>query len=155
MSDGRLLAGERLLPPQLFAAAVAFMIGLHLIEPGLRLLESPWTWLGVLPAGIGLALNIWADRLFKYRGTTVKPFQASTMLVSEGPFRLSRNPMYLGMLLALIGLGLVLGSASPLVIVVFFAVILDQRFIRAEEAKMEAEFGEQYRDYSRRVRRWI
>lgn len=155
MFDGRLLAGERLRPPQLFTAAVAFMIGLHFIEPGLQLLQTPWTWLGGLPAVIGLILNVWTERLFKFRGTPVKLFQPSTVMVSEGPFRLSRNPMYLGMVLTLIGLGLVLGSASPFIIVVIFAVLLDQRFIRAEEAKMEAAFGQQYRDYCRRVRRWV
>ena len=104
--------------------------------------------------GGGLAVAVFVDLIFKRRGTTILPFRESSVLVTEGPFRYSRNPIYCGMTAALIGLGLVYGYGSA---------VYRRAGLRADyrqmpicpEAVLETTFGDEYRDYKTRVRRWI
>ena len=103
----------------------------------------------------GLALILWVAKLFDRAGTTIKPFQESSALVVRGPYRLSRNPIYLGMVAALLGVGTMLGSLTPFAIVAVFAWAIDRRFIRREEAMLEATFGAAYAEYRTVVRRWL
>ena len=93
--------------------------------------------------------------LFRQKNTTIKPFEQSSYLVREGIFNYSRNPIYLGMLVVLIGLWIVLGSLSPGFIIPVFAVLIQEMFIKAEEQMLEAKFGEEYQEYKATVRRWI
>ncbi len=146
---------RRTLPPTYFAVALAAMVFLHLALPGAAWLESSWRLLGVLPILAGLALAIGGSRLFERLGTTIKPFQESSVLVVEGPFRYSRNPMYLGMLLISGGAALLLGTVTPLFVIPVFATLIQRRFIRAEEAALERKFGREYTRYRTRVRRWL
>ena len=101
------------------------------------------------------ALVLWVAGLFRRAGTTVKPFQEPSTLVLSGPFRLTRNPIYVGMVGGLLGLEVLLGSATPFLVVSVFAILIDRRFIRAEEASLEKTFGDAYREYKTRVRRWL
>jgi len=110
---------------------------------------------GAVPLVLGLALGIWGSNLFQRARTTIKPFETPTTLVTSGPFRLSRNPMYLGMAAVLVGVALMLGSATPFLVIPPFVLLLDVRFIRREESAMRAAFGEAYRAYQARVRRWL
>lgn len=144
-----------LLPPVYFLIAVCAMLGLHFLLPSRRVLSFPSTLIGVLPAVAGVALNLVADRAFKCHRTTVKPFQVSTSLVTEGVFTLSRNPMYLGMVLILVGFALFLGTLTPFAVCVVFAVFLQYRFIRVEERMLSDTFGTEWQSYRARVRRWI
>jgi protein-S-isoprenylcysteine O-methyltransferase Ste14 len=91
---------QRFLPPTYLALGLVLMIALAAFAPGATLIAWPWR----MPIAAGIALNILADLALKRHQTTVKPFEPSTGIVTEGVFRLSRNPMYLGM---------ALGSASP------------------------------------------
>jgi protein-S-isoprenylcysteine O-methyltransferase Ste14 len=75
--------------------------------------------------------------------------------VLDGPFRFSRNPMYLGMVTLLIGVAIGLGSATPWLVIPAFFFLISKRFIAAEERKMEVEFGAEYLSYRSKVRRWI
>jgi hypothetical protein len=99
-----------LLPPTYFLASIIVMVGLDILLPGARVLSFPLTLAGLAPMIVGGALNVAADRAFKRNKTTVKPFEVSTSLVTEGVFRVSRNPMYLGMILILLGIALLLGA---------------------------------------------
>jgi protein-S-isoprenylcysteine O-methyltransferase Ste14 len=144
-----------ILPPTYLGAALAAMIAVHVGAPAVHLLSFPATLTGLGPIGAGIALNLAADRAFKARGTTVKPFERSTTLVTTGVFALSRNPMYLGMVLMLLGVALLLGTLTPFVIVAVFAIVLDARFVRAEERMLADTFGDEWRAYRRRVRRWL
>ena len=105
--------------------------------------------------GASLGIVFWARMLFVKAGTTVKPFQESSELVMMGPFNLTRNPMYLSMTVFLLGLAILLGSLTPFFIIPFFVWIITKRFIRVEERMLEQRFGESYRAYKARVRRWI
>lgn len=149
------MSGKRMLPPAYLYAAIGLMILLHLAVPGPRLLAMPLALLGFLPLVLGVWINLLADRAFKQQGTTVKPFQESSALVTTGVFRLSRNPMYLGFVLGLIGIALLLGSLTPWIVIPVFAVVVDIVFIRVEEEMLRARFGQAFLEYKRATRRWV
>jgi protein-S-isoprenylcysteine O-methyltransferase Ste14 len=130
------------------------MVVLHVLLP---LAQLPG-WLriaGAVPLIVGAVLNVLADRAFKRAGTTVKPALPSTALVADGIFRWTRNPMYLGMLLLLVGIWWALGSATPALPIAVFAVMLDRYFVGPEEEKLGRTFGAGYAEYRARVRRWL
>jgi len=143
------------MPPTLLVASVTAMAGLHLLLPGPRWLASPWRWLGVAPIALGVVWNLWADRLFKRHRTTVKPHRAPTSLVCSGPFRISRNPMYVGMVAIAAGVAVLLGTVAPLIVLAAFTGILAGKFVPMEEQAMAEAFGDAWDDYRRRVRRWL
>jgi protein-S-isoprenylcysteine O-methyltransferase Ste14 len=109
---------------------------------------------GILVAA-GLAFGGWARILFLRRGTTVLPFRPTTVFVAEGPFRVSRNPIYLGFVSIYIGVSLLFRSVWPLVFLPFVVLVIQKTAIVREEAYLERRFGEEYRDYKARVRRWL
>ena len=143
------------LPPTYFIASLLLLVALHFIWPVKHLIPSPFRYLGVTLIVIGLWLNLWADSLFKKRQTTVKPFERATTLMVEGPFRFTRNPMYLGMSLILAGLAVVLGSLTTFAVPVAFFVAMEVAFIRHEQKALEEAFGQEFLDYRQRVRRWL
>lgn len=149
------MLSRRCQPPTYLYVAVALMLGLYLVLPGPQLISFPWNLFGSLPFATGVLLNIVADRIFKRRSTTVKSFQNSTALVSDGVFGISRNPMYLGMVLMLLGIAVFLGKLTPFIVVLAFPFVLERAFISVEERMLEDEFGDAWREYRSRVRRWI
>jgi protein-S-isoprenylcysteine O-methyltransferase Ste14 len=142
-------------PPYFFALAVLLQLVLHRLLPGVRWASLPWSLVGLLPIVAGGLLNLVADRQVKAKGTTVKPFLPSVVLVTDGVFAWSRNPMYLGLVLVLVGVASCLGSATPLLVAFAFAWWIDARFIRPEERHLAEQFGEVYEAYARRVGRWV
>ena len=96
---------KSLLPPTYLLGAMALMAGLHFAWPVAKLVPSPWRYLGLVPLALGVLLNLWCDRLFHHARTTVDPFEQPSSLITGGPFRISRHPMYLGMVTLLAGLG--------------------------------------------------
>jgi protein-S-isoprenylcysteine O-methyltransferase Ste14 len=142
-------------PPVYLLLCLALMVLVHLLVPGATGLGFPWRALGILPLVLGIGLNLAADRSFKRHGTAVKPLGKSTVLVTSGAFRVSRHPMYLGFVLILLGVALLMGSLTPVALVLGFALFMDRVFVRYEERKLEATFGQAWLDYSKRVRRWV
>lgn len=136
------------LPPTYFLGAIVVAVALHFLLPIRQLLSFLWRL-------IGIALNLVADRSFKTHATTVKPFEKSRNLVTGGVFDVTRNPMYLGMTLIILGIALLLGSATPLVVVIVLPVLFDRVFIAPEERMLEDTFGDDFRKYRKQVRRWI
>ena len=153
LGDGR--QQTRVLPPVYFLLAVILMVCLHLVIPAAHIVPPQALYLGAVPLLAGFALTAWAARLFYRLGTSIKPFQPSSVLVLQGPYRLSRNPMYLGMVFALLGLGVLLGSLTPIAVVPLFAWFIQSRFIRREEEMLERTFGAAYTEYKGTVRRWL
>jgi protein-S-isoprenylcysteine O-methyltransferase Ste14 len=146
---------NEILPPTYLLAAMVAMIVLHFVLPLTRIVPAPWNLLGLVPLGLGLALNLVADQAFKVAQTTVKSFEESSALVTGGAFRISRNPMYLGYVLILLGLGVLMRSLGPLIIIPIFAVLMDRTFIQVEERMLETRFADAWAAYKARVRRWI
>jgi protein-S-isoprenylcysteine O-methyltransferase Ste14 len=93
--------------------------------------------------------------MFRRADTTIKPFQESSALITSGPFRLSRNPMYVSMTSVLLGVALLLGSLSPFLVLPLLMVLIQRRFIVPEESMLAATFGDAYAAYVRGVRRWL
>lgn len=145
----------RVIPPVYFLAALLLMVGLHLAVPIRQVVQYPYRYGGLAFVLGGILLAFWAVRLFGLAGTPIKPFEQASALVVRGPYRLTRNPMYLGMVTVLVGIALLLGTLSPAIIIPLFAALLHVRFIRAEEAALERTFGARYRDFKGRVRRWL
>jgi protein-S-isoprenylcysteine O-methyltransferase Ste14 len=146
---------NRILPPTYLLVAMVAMIVLHFAFPVTRIIPVPWNLLGLVPLGLGFALNLIADRAFKVVQTTVKPFEESSTLVTEGAFRISRNPMYLGYVSILLGLGVLMRSLGPLIVIPIFILLMDRVFIQVEERMLETRFGEAWAAYKAHVRRWI
>jgi len=123
--------------------------------PDPTLWDSPWRWLGLLPAIVGAWITVSEGRRFHRVGTTILTFDPPSHLHTDGLFRWSRNPMYLGFALMALGVALMIGTLAPLVIAALFAVICDRWYIRFEERAMAERFGDAYADYRKRTRRWV
>ena len=110
---------------------------------------------GAILVGVGICLMALAVvQMIRHR-TTVIPHQEADALVTTGIFGLSRNPIYLGDALVLAGAVLLAGPPFALVLVPFFMLVIRQRFILPEEARLARRFGPEFESYARRVRRWI
>ena len=146
---------NKILPPRYFMVFLFLSIALHFIFPVRRIIYSPYTYLGILPIIFGIFLNLWADQLFKRKGTTVKPFEEPVSLETSGPFRISRHPMYLGMALILLGTSVMSGALITFLFPVAFVIIMEIDFIPTEEKNLGKVFGKKYLVYRKKVRRWI
>lgn len=142
-------------PPFFYALGLLAGLGLELAFP----VDGPSTAVRVGVAAVGVALtvmlNIRAVVRFSRAGTSVNPYNPTRALVTDGPFRITRNPIYLGIacLYVAIAVGFSLIWALALLPVVILAV--DRLVIVREERFLERRFGEEYLAYKRRVRRWI
>jgi protein-S-isoprenylcysteine O-methyltransferase Ste14 len=145
----------RLIPPLYLACAILVMYALDRLAPLARWHGTLSRVLGVLVAALGVGVAVWSTRLFRSAGTTIRVFEESSALVTSGPYRFSRNPIYLSMMALLFGLNLWLESLSPFFVILLFAVLIQQKFILAEESGLERHFGAVYTEYKGRVRRWI
>jgi protein-S-isoprenylcysteine O-methyltransferase Ste14 len=131
----------KITPPVYLFLSIAIILLLHFLLPGTRVLSFPWNLFGVIPLALGIVMNLVADRSFKKNETTVKPLEESTALITDGVFRFSRHPMYLGFVLILLGIAALMGSLTPYVIVFGFAIFMHIVFIKFEEKKLEETFG--------------
>jgi len=146
---------KNILPPSYLYASLLLMALLHFLLPLARLIAWPWTLFGAMPLALGIYLNLAADAALKQHHTTVKPFAESAALVTTGVYHLSRHPMYLGMVLILLGIAIFMGTAFPLLIAIVFGVVMEFRFVRMEERMLQTRFGAAWRLYQAQVRRWI
>ena len=116
-------------------------------------------WLAVVVGLLGGTATVFLDagamRRFSRQGTPVEPWRAPTAIVTDGPYRVTRNPMYLGMALLYAALSLAFGWLWSLALLPAVILIIDRVVIRREEAYLTEKFGSEYLDYRQRVRRWI
>ncbi|MBT8085815.1 MAG: isoprenylcysteine carboxylmethyltransferase family protein [Woeseia sp.] len=142
-------------PPVFFLLALLGAIAAHKLVPVMQLIHAPWNYIGVIGIAAGLAIAVVSAGAFARAGTPIVPFTESTSLVKHGCYRFTRNPMYLGMVLVLLGVDVLLGSLAPFIFLPLFAFIIHNRFIIHEEAMLEARFGDDYRKFKSQVRRWL
>ena len=145
----------KITPPVYLFLALAIILLLHFLLPGMRVLFFPWNLSGFIPLALGIVMNLVADRSLKKYKTTVKPLEESTALITDGVFRISRHPMYLGFVLILLGIAVLIGSLTPYVIVFGFTIFMHIVFVKFEEKKLEETFGEAWLGYKKKVRQWI
>ncbi len=145
-------------PPVLYGGAFLLAVALEWLAP-----LGPWiAWPDGLRHGaasmllvFGLCFAGWAAWLFHRAGTGIPTWQAARRLVMRGPYAISRNPMYLGVSAVYAGLALALANPWALVLLVPVLIVMDRLVIAREEPYLEARFGQPYRDYRARVRRWL
>ncbi|MEM7523021.1 MAG: isoprenylcysteine carboxylmethyltransferase family protein [Pseudomonadota bacterium] len=140
------------LPPVWLVGAMAAM---WLIAGAAPWPEFGTAWTGRALIIAALAVMVWTAIWFRRRRTTIIPHMQPDALVTEGPMRYSRNPIYAADVVILIGWGLSLGAALAFILIPAFVWIIEKRFIEAEEARLEAAFGAAFDEYRQRVRRWI
>lgn len=103
----------------------------------------------------GFLLIIWSAYFFWKKRTTIEPHHTPTSLIVEGPYRLSRNPIYLGMFLGVLGVAIWSGGLSGLIVAFIFPFIITRRFIMPEEAALRTQFGHGADHYFASTSRWI
>ena len=143
------------LPPVVLLFSILLSLALDRLVPIAEFGSREGKIVGVVVLVLGLAVNLFCAWAFRRRETTIIPFHESTYLITGGLYRYSRNPIYLSMVVVLIGIAIALGSASPWVVPPLFMVIISKRFIQKEEVMLEETFGEEYLAYCDRVRRWL
>jgi protein-S-isoprenylcysteine O-methyltransferase Ste14 len=150
-----LVKTKQIMPTTYLLVAILAMAALYFLFPGPWIVPPWWNLVGLVPLGLGIVLNLIADRAFHQANTTVKPFQESAALITKGAFQISRNPMYLGFVLILVGIAVLMRSLTPFVIVIAFAVLMDRMYIQAEERMLAERFGPAWETYRKRTRRWL
>ena len=145
----------QLKPPHVAGILIAVSVGLHFLVPKSSRGSLSCLTCSAVAFLLGFGGMIWAWWLFRRAGTPIRPTAQAVSLVTSGPFRLSRNPMYLGIVVMLLGIALLVGSWPMLIAPLGFFVFMSQVFIPFEEQRLRQVFGESYDSYTRRVRRWI
>ena len=147
--------GIRVIPPLVYA--IAFLIGYGL-EHAWPLVDESWKWTsagGIILACASFFLVVPAILLFRRASTPLDVRKPATTLITQGPYRYSRNPQYLALTLLYSGLALLTASAWVLVLLVPTLVVMTYGVVKKEEAYLERHFGDEYREYKSRVRRWL
>lgn len=145
----------RMIPPIWLLLALIAMSALHRYFPLVQIFDMPYRTLGAIPVIAGILLAAIAAAEFSKADTPIRPFEDTTALVTTGPFRKSRNPMYLGMVLTVCGVAVLLGSLSPWLVLPVFVWVIQTRFINEEERILAAQFPQDYPAYRDKVRRWF
>ena len=143
-------------PPIAWALAFAAGLAINWLYP-LRWILATWpnVWIGVMVFAVGLALAMWAFVTFRRTGTRVETTEPTMAIVTHGPYRFTRNPIYLGMFLGQTGLAIGFDNLWILATLIPFYLVLRYGVVAREEAYLEHKFGGVYSDYKSRVRRWL
>ncbi len=141
--------------PAFFNSFIILAIVMHFILPIMRIIHPPFTYLGLILILTGVILNVWATRTMKYGNTTIEYDEAPKKLIEDGPFKISRNPIYLSGVILSLGIAILLGSAITFIFPIMLAAILNYLYIPAEEMRLEKYFGQEYLNYKKQVRRWL
>ncbi len=151
---------RKIIPPAYLLTSLLLMFILDRYLPFQNIISSTFdypdfNYMATFVGLCGFALTASSALYFKKSATAIRPFETSTALVKGGPYRFTRNPMYLGMVLILIGTAIYLGSLTPWFVIPVFFLIIQECFIKHEEPFLENIFGKEYQDYKCKVRRWI
>ncbi|MDR6757307.1 protein-S-isoprenylcysteine O-methyltransferase Ste14 [Mycoplana sp. BE70] len=115
----------------------------------------PTGWLGGIVFLAGVALLVWAATTFRRAGTQIQTTEPTTTIVDAGPYRYTRNPIYIGMFLGLIGLAIAFDTLWLAVLLVPFYLVIRYGVVAREESYLERKFGDAYLGYKTRVGRWL
>jgi protein-S-isoprenylcysteine O-methyltransferase Ste14 len=156
MNDTAATAQVIIRPPLAWALAVIAGLALDWLAPlPFVPADLPAGWLGALVFAFALALAAWAIVTMTRAGSNVPTNRPTTTIVESGPYRFTRNPIYLGMFGGLIGLAIAFDTLWLLLVLVPFALVIRHGVVAREETYLERKFGDLYRGYRLRVRRWL
>ena len=142
-------------PPLILASFILLGLALDWLRPAAFLPSAVQYAAGAALIALALTLSISAIVCFTRAGTNIPTYRPATALVVAGPYRFSRNPIYVGMILLLLGIGVMVDSLWLIGLAAPFAFVLRYGVIAREERYLEAKFGDAYRAYRERVRRWF
>ena len=142
-------------PPLIYLAGLVVGIVLDALLPEGELPSAVRWILGGALALAGIALLVSFNTSFSRKGTAVEPWKPTTAIVTSGPYRITRNPAYLGMAIAYIAITLLADAPWALLTLPIVIVVIDRMVIAREERYLERKFGQEYLDYKATVRRWI
>lgn len=148
-------AGVPVPPPLIYALPLVAGLGLRPVLPGIPLPRLLRRLVGCLLVVGGGTLIIWFRHTMQQAGTAIRPTKPASALVTDGPFTFSRNPAYLGMATAYTGIALGLNLLTSLLTLPAVLWMITHVAIEREEPYLERRFGEDYRGYKARVRRWL
>jgi protein-S-isoprenylcysteine O-methyltransferase Ste14 len=156
MSQDRDNSNAMIHPPIAWALAFVAGLGVDWLYP-LQFVPASVSgaWVGGAIFAIGFALAIWAIITIRKAGTRLEINKPTTTIVANGPYRFTRNPIYIGMFLGQIGLAIGFDSLWILAALVLFYLVIRYGVIAREEAYLERKFGNVYLGYKSRVRRWL
>lgn len=148
------------IPPAFFVTGFLVGLWLEVAVARIRFVDAAATPTWLVVAGwtialLGFALSGWSMLTFRRARTTMFPFRPATTLVQHGPYRFTRNPMYVGATLSYVGIAMVINAAWPLVLLPLVLLSLSWYVVREEENYLAALFADEYHAYKKRVRRWI
>ena len=142
-------------PPRIAFALLAISIGLWYFSPTYTLLYIPYKLVASVSVIAGFTVMILAWLQFKRSDAAVCPTAKTSQIIMNGMYRYSRNPMYLGMLLMLLGAAFIMGTIPSMLSPAVFFLIIDKIFIPYEEDKLQSSFGDSYNEYMMATRRWL
>ena len=152
-------AAVRVFPPALPLVTILAGVGLQYLWPidiGVQIPAPLRYWIGgLIIAGAVVLLGGWSVLLMRRSGQSENPWKPTTQIIDRGPYRFTRNPMYLQMVVGCIGFAVLLMNMWILILTPICGWALQQLAIVPEEQYLERKFGAVYVDYKRRVRRWI
>lgn len=146
------------IPPPIYAISIALIMWLlSRYFPVVQLIFSPWNKLGIALMLLAGLLDLSSLYLFFKKRTTPNPMKPefTTGLVTNGLYKISRNPMYLGLLTILIGFAIYLGNLTSFLVLPAFYFVITEMQIKPEERMLEKKFSEEYLAYKNKVRRWL
>ena len=148
-------AGVMVPPPLIYLIGLVLGYGLGLVFPIAFLPFVPSLVLGAVILLVGLTIASSAIRTFRRHRTTTLPTRPAAALVRDGPFRFTRNPMYLSLGISYAGLALMMDSLWGLLLLIPVVLAVNFYVIVREEKYLTREFGDEYRSYMAKVRRWV
>lgn len=146
---------RKVVPPVYLMITLLLMVAAYYLLPLAKIIPAPYAYAGIPIVAVGIIILLTAVGAFRKAETPLVPFEPSTALVTDGLYRFTRNPMYLGMVLVLTGTAIRIGVLGAFVPIPFFIWIITANFIRGEERFLEEIFGEDYLAYKQKVRRWV
>lgn len=148
-------AGVYPLPPMVMFIMLLAGLGLDMLHPLPLGLGMVGTLIGMMLGMDAITLVVFTACLMKKAGTNVPPNRPTKLIISHGPFRFSRNPIYIGFTLAMAAFALLFDSGWLAGLLVMFFFYIDRHVIPREEAYLSRKFGQEYITYTTKVRRWI
>jgi protein-S-isoprenylcysteine O-methyltransferase Ste14 len=146
---------RKIIPPVYLLICLVLMWLMQLFIPVYQYSHPPFAYLVIFAVFLGIIMAAISAGMFKRAGTGIEPFDEATTLVTIGFYRFTRNPMYMGMFLMLLGVAFLMGGIGALLPLPLFVLIIRNNFVLGEERFLEAAFGQHYLDYKSEVRRWI
>jgi protein-S-isoprenylcysteine O-methyltransferase Ste14 len=142
-------------PPLLYGTMLIAVVVLRWFWPMPIFRDARAPWLGLVPLLLGLVIAIPGRRALKAAGTNVNPSLPTTAIVTSGPYRFSRNPLYVGLTLLYCGLTLILNTWWGLILLIPIFIVMHRGVVLREERYLEGKFGDAYRQYCSRVARYL